>query len=124
MSATGTPYDSLLETIGVIDSNSADSGSLRDFGVGYRQVGRHLPVSRIRMPSDRRLMKKPLGCLDPEVPGLLVAAILLASDIAAIVQTVDLPVAGRSSLLTTVREFVGDPGTLYGRADLCAGSFD
>lgn len=35
VSAVGAPYDTLLGVIGVTDKGS---GSLKDFGVGYRQV--------------------------------------------------------------------------------------
>ena len=37
MSITGTPYDTLLKVRG-IDSSDGDIGSLRDFGVKYRQI--------------------------------------------------------------------------------------
>lgn len=38
LSVSGAPYDSLMETIGAGAPGHADQGSLRDFGVTYRQV--------------------------------------------------------------------------------------
>ena len=35
---TGTPYDTLLSTIGIDGGKSAGKGTLKDFGVQYRQV--------------------------------------------------------------------------------------
>jgi cystathionine beta-lyase family protein involved in aluminum resistance len=38
LSVTGAPYDSLMETIGSAKDGQTDQGSLRDFGVTYRQI--------------------------------------------------------------------------------------
>jgi cystathionine beta-lyase family protein involved in aluminum resistance len=38
LSVTGTPYDTLRETIGMDQPAGTDNGSLRDFGVSYKQI--------------------------------------------------------------------------------------
>ena len=123
LSVTGTPYDSLLETIGVTDSDFADRGSLRDFGVGYRQV-ELTPVGQPNPDAIRQAInEKTRVVLIQKSRGYSLRQSLLVSDIAAIVQAVR-STGSRATVLVDncYGEFVETREPCMVGADLCAGS--
>lgn len=123
LSATGAPYDTLLETIGTAAGQAADMGSLRDFGVSYRQVeltpegDPDLAAIRAALGPRTRIV------FIQKSRGYTLRRSLLSADLAAICTAVH--EAGSQAIILVDNcygEFVETTEPCMAGADLCAGS--
>jgi cystathionine beta-lyase family protein involved in aluminum resistance len=123
LSVTGAPYDSLRETIGGSGEHDGCSGSLRDFGIHYRQVD----LTAAGDP-DLGAIKSAIGQQTKLVfiqksRGYTQRRSLRASDLAAICRTVREAGSGAAILVDNCYgEFVETEEPCMCGADLCAGS--
>lgn len=123
LSVTGAPYDSLLETIGAARTDSGDCGSLRDFGISYRQIelsadgSPDLPAIRAAIVDRTRVI------FVQKSRGYTLRRSLLSDDIAAICRAVR-ETGSKAAILTDncYGEFVETREPCMLGADLCAGS--
>ncbi len=123
LSVTGRPYDTLAEAIGIADSEDTGMGSLKDFGIAYKQVDLKADgapdISSIRaaITHQTRLV------FIQKSKGYTTRRCLLAEDLTAIIQTVK---AVSSEIIIFVDncygEFVEEQEPCALGADLCAGS--
>jgi cystathionine beta-lyase family protein involved in aluminum resistance len=122
LSVSGTPYDTLLETIGQTVS-APDRGSLADFGVTYRQLELLEDGSPDLPAISRALQPRTKMVLVQKSRGYSLRRSLYTDDIEAIVRTVRQ--CGSKAIIMVDNcygEFVETREPCHAGADLCAGS--
>ncbi len=122
LSVSGAPYDTLLETIGTGDP-AADNGSLRDFGVTYRQVGLTPAGDPDLAAISAAIGPRTKVVFIQKSRGYTLRRSLLADDLAAICATVRSTGSPAAILVDNCYgEFVENREPCMAGADLCAGS--
>lgn len=123
LSVTGTPYDTLRDTIGLDQPDETDTGSLKDFGVSYRQV-ELLPDGTPDLPAIASgLNEQTRLVFIQKSRGYTTRRSLLNHDIAQIVRTVRDNGCDAVILVDNCYgEFVETTEPCMAGADLCAGS--
>lgn len=123
LSVTGKPYDSLMETIGTEQDGQVDQGSLRDFGVTFRQL-ELLPGGNPDLAGiAEAITPRTKVIFIQKSRGYTLRRSLLAADLAAISACVRS--AGSQAIILVDNcygEFVETREPCMVGADLCAGS--
>ncbi len=122
LSVTGRPYDTLQNAIG-LDPSAADTGSLRDFGVSYREVALLDDGSPDLKTIGENLSDRTKVVFIQKSRGYTLRRSLLAADLAAISRTVR-QAGSRAVVLVDncYGEFTETLEPCMAGADLCAGS--
>ncbi|MDD2578818.1 MAG: methionine gamma-lyase family protein [Eubacteriales bacterium] len=122
LSVTGTPYDTLLESIGQ-PGQTEDKGSLADFGITYRQVELSPDGSPDADAIRQALQPRTRVVLVQKSRGYSTRRSLRHADLASIVEIVRS--AGSRAIIMTDNcygEFVETQEPCHAGVDLCAGS--
>ncbi|HBP38048.1 MAG TPA: hypothetical protein DD640_04785 [Clostridiales bacterium] len=131
LAVTGAPYDTLLETIGIPAAAAstaaappaADQGSLRDFGISYRQVELNAAGKPDLQAITAALNPRTKVVFLQKSRGYARRPALLASDLAAVSAAVRSAGSPAAILVDNCYgEFVETQEPCMAGADLCAGS--